>query len=101
MWVPGERGDGSRGGGATLRPGGLRSGEPWVGAGGMGSGGGCRLPVDTALVDGVVNGVPHPNPRGALLCCRQGRDPGAEVGCTHGRPSRRRWSPHEAPAVVG
>ena len=35
--------------------------------------------ADTALVDGVVNGVPHPNPRGAVLCRGQGRDPGAEV----------------------
>ncbi|XP_042095228.1 AFG3-like protein 2 isoform X1 [Ovis aries] len=35
------------------------------------------------------------------LYLRTGRDPGAEVGCTHGGPSRRRWSPHKAPAVVG
>ena len=62
---------------------------------------GCRCLADTALVDGVVNGVPHPNPRGAVLCRGQGRDPGAEVGCAHGGPSRRRLSAHEAPAVVG
>lgn len=62
---------------------------------------GCRCLADTALVDGVVNGVPHPSPRGAVLCRGQGRDPGAEVGCAHGGPSRRRLSAHEAPAVVG
>ena len=44
VWVPGERGDGFGGGGSTLRPGGLRSGEPWVGAGVAGSGVGLSLP---------------------------------------------------------